>query len=271
MGFTQDPVSITDPKDPRIAPYRDLRDRDLVGHGERFIAEGEVVLRVLLAQQRFAVESILLSETRAEALRDALAGITDPPPVYVASRDVMDAIVGFPIHRGVLALGRRLPPPELHDFLASLPEKALVVGLVGVANHDNVGGIFRNAAAFGADAVLLDSTTCDPLYRKAIRVSVGGALVVPYLRVDIAVDMVRALRETGFETVSLSPSAPETLTHFQRAARTAILLGAEGPGLPRDLLASTRSLSIPMARGFDSLNVATTSGIVLHHLSLPDS
>jgi tRNA G18 (ribose-2'-O)-methylase SpoU len=148
-----------------------------------------------------------------------------------------------------------------------LPEKALVVGLVGLANHDNVGGIFRNAAAFGANAVLLDPETCDPLYRKAIRVSVGGALVVPFTRAPAADALVQALQAASFEVIALSPSGTEILSQIRPVRRTALILGAEGPGLPPDLLARTRTVSIPMSGGFDSLNVATTSGIALHHLT----
>ena len=260
------PIAISDPDDPRIEAYRAVRERDLVGREHRFVAEGEVVLRVLLRQSRFAVESLLIAESRIEPLGDLLAGLSETVPVYSASRAVMDAIVGFPIHRGILAVARRAPLPPVEEFLDGLPEKALVVGLVGLANHDNVGGIFRNAAAFGADAVLLDPETCDPLYRKAIRVSVGGALVVPFTRVTSAESMVDALEAANFEVIALTPAGKETLPEVRPAARTALLLGAEGPGLPAPLLARTRTVSIPMSGGFDSLNVATTSGIVLHHL-----
>ncbi|MBM6596020.1 TrmH family RNA methyltransferase [Microvirga pudoricolor] len=263
--------TVSDPTDVRIEPYRSVRERDLVGRQDRFIAEGEVVLRVLLSQSRFEVESLLIGENRIDSLAELLAGIPAEIPVYVAGRPVMDAIVGFPIHRGVLALGRRGPEKEPADFLARLPRRALVVGLVGLANHDNVGGIFRNAAAFGADAVLLDGESCDPLYRKAIRVSVGGALRVPFLRVPHATDMVRLLREAGFDVIALSPAGSLRLSEVRRAPRTAVLLGAEGPGLPQEVLQETRTVTIPMSGGFDSLNVATTSGIVLHHLSQPDA
>ena len=261
------PIPITDPDDPRIEPYRAVRERDLAGREHLFVAEGEVVLRVLLRQSRFAVESLLLAENRIAGLGDALQGLSPEVPVYAANRAVMDAIVGFPIHRGVLAVARRAPLAPLEALLAELPERALVVGLVGLANHDNVGGIFRNAAAFGAQAVLLDRETCDPLYRKAIRVSVGGTLVVPFTRSPSPDGMVQALQQAGFEVISLSPSGRETLSRVRPHPRTALLLGAEGPGLPADLLARTRSVSIPMSGGFDSLNVATTSGIALHHLS----
>jgi len=261
------PITISDPDDPRIETYRAVRERDLVGREHRFIAEGEVVLRVLLRQSRFAVESVLLAENRLDGLSDALGALPAGIPVYVAPRQVMDAIAGFPIHRGILAVAHRTPLPPVAELLAGLPSKALVVGLVGLANHDNVGGIFRNAAAFGAQAVLLDPETCDPLYRKAIRVSVGGALVVPFSRAASADAMVQALQDAEFEVVSLSPSGREVLTQLRRAPRTALLLGAEGPGLPRTLLERTRTVSIPMSGGFDSLNVATTSGIALHHLA----
>lgn len=261
------PIAISDPEDPRIEPYRAVRERDLVGRQHRFIAEGEVVLRVLLNQQRFAVESLLLSENRLDSLGDALARLPPEVPVYTANRQVMDSIVGFPIHRGILAVASRAPQPPVEEFLADLPDEALVVGLVGLANHDNVGGIFRNAAAFGANGILLDPESCDPLYRKAVRVSVGGALVVPFTRAASADSMVRALQAASFDILALSPAGHSVLSQVKPSRRTALLLGAEGPGLPSDLLARTRTVSIPMSGGFDSLNVATTSGIALHHLT----
>jgi len=261
------PIAVSDPDDPRIEAYRAVRERDLVGRRHRFIAEGEVVLRVLLKQTRFRIESVLLAESRVDVLGDALDLLSPEVPVYTANRAVMDAIVGFPIHRGILAVAHRAPAPPVEELLSQMPEEALVVGLIGLANHDNVGGIFRNAAAFGAGAVLLDQETCDPLYRKAVRVSVGGALVVPFTRASSAGAMVQALRAASFDVIALSPSGREVLSQVQPSRRTALLLGAEGPGLPAELLAQTRTVSIPMSGGFDSLNVATTSGIALHHLS----
>ncbi|WP_457089987.1 TrmH family RNA methyltransferase [Microvirga sp. P5_D2] len=261
------PIPILDPDDPRIEPYRAVRERDLVGRRHRFIAEGEVVLRVLLKQPRFEIESLLLAENRLDSLADALASLKPDVPVYTANRTVMDAIVGFPIHRGILAVARKPVLPPIDEFLSTIPDDALVVGLIGLANHDNVGGIFRNAAAFGVQGVLLDQESCDPLYRKAIRVSVGGALVVPFTRAASASAMVEALQAASFEVIALSPSGREVLSKVRPARRTALLLGAEGPGLPSDLLARTRTISIPMSGGFDSLNVATTSGIALHHLA----
>jgi tRNA G18 (ribose-2'-O)-methylase SpoU len=258
-------VRIEDPDDPRIEPYRAVRDRDVAGHGNRFIVEGEVVLGVFLTRRRFGVESLLLAENRVERLKDHFRTFDLEVPIYVASRLVMDAVVGFPIHRGVLAIGLRRREPSPAEILSDIGPKALVVGLVGLSNHDNVGGIFRNAAALGVDAVVMDRATCDPLYRKAIRVSTGATLRVPYGRAPDARVLCDALDEAGFQTFALSPGGEFDLQEVAPGPRTALLLGAEGPGLPTEILTRCRTVRIRMAPGFDSLNVATTSGIALHH------
>jgi tRNA G18 (ribose-2'-O)-methylase SpoU len=264
-------IRLTDPDDPRTEPYRSVRERDLVGRGDRFIVEGEVVLRVFLTRAAARVESLLIAENRLRGLAGLLPAVPAGTPIYVASPRVMDAVVGFPIHRGVLAIGRRGTALGPDALLAGLPERALVVGLVGIANHDNVGGIFRNAAAFGASAVLADSGTCDPFYRKAIRVSVGGVLVVPFARTGTVEAMLASLETAGFESLALSPSGREDIDAVAAAPRSALLLGAEGPGLPQAILERVRTVRISMRAGFDSLNVATTSGIALHRLSGPQT
>jgi tRNA G18 (ribose-2'-O)-methylase SpoU len=260
-------VPVADPSDPRLEPYRDVRERDLVGRRGEFIAEGEVVLNVLVRSARHRPRSLLLAEKRVAGLAPLLAGLPDDVPVYAAAQPVLDAVVGFHIHRGILAHGLRGPEPDADALLAALPARALVVVACGIGNHDNMGGIFRNAAAFGADAVLLDRGCCDPLYRKAIRVSVGAALSVPFARVDTPEAALGLLERHGFEAIALSPGAGERLVDLARPARTALLLGAEGPGLPETVLARARTVGIPMAGAFDSLNVATTAGIALHHLA----
>ncbi len=261
-------IHITDPDDPRIAGYRDVRERDIVGREGKFVAEGEVVLHALLGgRSRHGVESLLIADKRLATLAPLLAKVPEGVPVYGAAQAAMDAIVGFPIHRGILALGRQAPDPGLDAVLGGLDERATVVVLSEIANHDNLGGIFRNAAAFGVDAVLLDSGCCDPLYRKAIRVSVGAALVVPTVKCGTTLEILEALAAHGFEMLGLSPRGEAALHDYRRPARVAALFGAEGPGLPETVLARTKSVRIPMAAGFDSLNVATTSGIVLHHLA----
>jgi tRNA G18 (ribose-2'-O)-methylase SpoU len=238
-----------------------------VGRRGRFIAEGDVVVRTLLGASRFRPESLLLAETRLAKLTQILTRVPDGVPVYAAPQPVLDAVVGFHLHRGVLAVGLRGPEPSAAELLAGLPDRALVVGLVGLANHDNVGGVFRNAAAFGADAVLLDPTCADPLYRKAIRVSVGAALRVPFTRADGAVGMADVLEGAGFEPLALTPRGETRLADLRPPRRAAALFGSEGEGLPDAVLARCRTVRIDMAGGFDSLNVATTSGIVLHRLT----
>lgn len=243
-----------------------MRERDLAGRDGLYVAEGRVVLEKAIAADSTAIVSVLVAAHRVDSLADVLAGLPAATPVYAAGQAAMDEVVGFPIHRGILALVRR-PNLGAEALVAGLPAgRALVVGLVGIANHDNMGGVFRNAAAFGAAGVLLDDSCCDPLYRKAIRVSVGAALTLPFARAGSAHAMLDRLEAAGFETCALSPAGATTLSGLRLGPRAAVLFGAEGPGLPADVLARVRTVRIPMAGGFDSLNVATTSGIVLHHL-----
>jgi tRNA G18 (ribose-2'-O)-methylase SpoU len=246
--------------DPALEPYTRVRERDLVGRRGLFIAEGEVVLRVLAERSPARVRSLLLEERRVDAVRDVVEGLPDAVPVYVVAQEIMDQVVGFSIHRGVLALGARSEEASPRRLLE---QASLVVGLVGLTNHDNVGGIFRNAAAFGADAVLLDPATCDPLYRKAIRVSAGAALFVPFARCASVDAMLDALGEAGLEPIALTPKGEESIEALP-PGRRALLLGTEGPGLPPEVLARTRRVRIAMAPGFDSLNVAVASGVALH-------
>jgi len=262
-----EPVRIDDPADPRVASYLSVRERDLVGRTGRFIAEGKVVLNVLFSAARFEPESVLVLESRLQGLTDTLRLAPPSMPVYVAPQAVMDAIAGFHIHRGVLAVGRKRQADDPQALIASLPRRAMVVVLVGLSNHDNVGSIFRNAAAFGADAVLLDAGCCDPLYRKSIRVSVGAALKVPFAIALDAGAVAALLDEAGFEQFALSPGGTTDIRGAARKERVAIYLGTEGEGLPETLMSRLRTVRIAMAPGFDSLNVAAASAIALHHFS----
>lgn len=248
---------IEDRDDPRLAPYVAVRERDLAGREGLFVAEGEVVVRVLLARSPFRVRSLLLEERRVAPMMDIVASVT--APIYVVPQTLMDAVVGFAIHRGVLAVGERGAPITPANLLA---RGRTFVGLVGLTNHDNVGSIFRNAAAFGVDGVLLDATSCDPLYRKSIRVSAGTALVVPFARSE---DLLADLERAGVEAAGLTPRGEETIDTLP-PARRALLLGTEGPGLSEAMLARTRRVRIAMAPGLDSLNVAVASGIALHEV-----
>jgi tRNA G18 (ribose-2'-O)-methylase SpoU len=254
-------VSITADDDPRLADYRAVREADRVGRAGIFLVESVGVVRVFLASKRWRVRSLFLSERRVDSLSPEIAALVDRVPVFVAPQEVMERVVGFDIHRGVLASGDRGAERSMDEVLGDGPR--LVVACEGVSNHDNIGGIFRNAAAFGADAVLLDRASCDPLYRKAIRVSSAASLLVPFAR---STDLVSELRARGFQVIALTPSADAIdLDAVTFAPRTALLFGAEGPGLSdRSLGEAHVRARIPIAKGFDSLNVATTSGIALH-------
>lgn len=264
-------IRITDPDDPRIVEFRSIRERDLTGRESRFIAEGTVVLRMLAAAHTgggdFSAEKILLLENRVAGLSEELAAFPADVPVYVADTPVLDAIAGFHLHRGVLALGHRRRQHTAEDLLATLPDTALVVAACGISNHDNIGSIFRNAAAFGADAVLLDSTCCDPLYRKALRVSVGAVLKVPYARGGGIEDNLGALVARGYEVWTLSPSGVTDIRSVTAAPRMALATGTEGDGLPPAILSAFRSARIAQAPGLDSLNAATATGIALYQIA----
>ena len=258
-------IPIDDPHDPRVEPFRALRERDLAtrrdGRPGAFVAEGEIVLRILLSDRsRFRPLSILIAQNRVAPLSDLLPRAARGAPIYVAAPELLTGIAGFPVHRGVLALGERTEP----DLVLPPQGRSIVLVLIGLANHDNVGAAFRNAAAFGVDAVLLDRESCDPLYRKAIRVSAGAVLTVAFRRDGRADDIVARLREAGYMPIALSPSGGERIDQVVWPARTALLVGAEGPGLPPALIESLRSVRIGMVPGVDSLNVATAAGIALH-------
>lgn len=255
---------------PELAPYTKIRERDLVGRERLFVAEGEVVVRVLAARSPLKIRSFLLEERRVDAMRDVIekaAESENPPPVYVVPQAVMNAVVGFEIHRGILAIGERSPELDATALSERLQNARIVVGLVGLTNHDNVGGIFRSAAAFGTDLVLLDSETCDPLYRKAIRVSAGAALLLPFARVANAFELIDVVKAAGLEPIALSPRGEDTIESLPRG-RYALLLGTEGPGLPDDVMDRVRRVRIEMPGKLDSLNVGVAGAIALHHVSM---
>jgi len=261
-------IPIDDPLDPRVAAFRDIRERDLTGRQGLFVAEGEVVLRVLASPASLCRPvAALIAERRIVALTDVIETLPPGTPVWSASQAVLDGVAGFHLHRGILALGEKPASRPLADLLASMDDEIVVVVACGIGNHDNMGGIFRAAAAFGAAAVLLDDRCCDPFYRKAIRVSVGAVLRTPMSTGLDAGEIVDGLKGAGFRVLAMTPSSPAPLHLAARGGRTAIVLGAEGPGLPADLLDRCETVGIPMSGGFDSLNVATAGAIALHHFT----
>lgn len=211
-------IEISDPGDPRLALYRGVADPELLAREGRFVAEGRLVVRRLLASSRFDAESVLVTAAAFAEMADVLEPAGERLPVYVASRDLLVHVAGFNIHRGCLALGRRPAPADVAALLPPESEPALVVVLEALANADNVGGVFRNAHAFGASAVLLDGATCDPLYRKAIRTSMGASLAVPFARVTDWPRGLQALRSQGFKVVALTPRGDVDIAEVAQAA-----------------------------------------------------
>lgn len=252
------PIPVDDPADERLSDYVGLTDGDLLRGRNAFVAEGVLAIRRLVASP-YPVRSVLLADNRVDALADVLDGVS--APVYVAPQHVMNEVVGFAIHRGAVAAADRLPPPPLD---AVLPAARFVAVLEGINDHENMGALFRNAAAFGVDAVLLSSDCCDPLYRRSVRVSLGHVLHVAFTTVD-GLDV---LHGHGFTTLALTPATDaEPITAVDMPARAAVVLGAEGPGLrPETLAAAHRRVRIPMAPGVDSLNVATAAAVAFHRL-----
>ena len=262
-----EPLIILDPNDPRLDDYRALRDvvRRRAG---TFIAESEAVIRQLLSTGH-AVRSLLLTPSRLARLAVELAAVS--APIFVADAAIIDAVVGFPLHRGALALGVRPIGPAPCDVLERLPDRATVVVLEDVVDPDNLGSVFRHVAGFGADAVLLSRHAGDPLYRKAIRTSMGWSLSIPCARWQVpASEWVSELHSFGFTTVALTPHGATELWDCVGADRTAFMLGAESVGLTTEALgaASVRA-RIPMAIGVDSLNVAATGALALYERFRP--
>ncbi|HKB14211.1 MAG TPA: RNA methyltransferase [Vicinamibacterales bacterium] len=257
--------------DARAAAYRDLADGELLRTRGMFVAEGRLVVRRLLDERRDTVESLLVNEAALRDLAPSIDTLDPAVPVLVCATADFQRLTGFNIHRGCLALVRRPPPTPVDALIASAQ---LLVVLEGVTNADNVGGVFRNAAAFDAGGVLLSPTSCDPLYRKAIRTSMGAALRVPFAR---AADgdwpgAVERLRTAGFAVVALTPRQPsEALDAFAarpQPARVALVLGTEGAGLtPAVEAAADYRVRIPISSSVDSLNIAVATGIALSRLA----
>lgn len=269
---------INDPNDPRLDDYRNLTDAQARDCRGAFIAEGRFVVRTLLTASSFRPRSVLVTAAALESLRDLLIEPETPlPPIYLVPASTLDSVVGFHLHRGCLAAADRGEPRTTEDLLRSVgPGPSTLLALENINNHDNVGGIFRNAAAFAAAGVLLSAGCVDPLYRKAVRVSMGGVLRIPFAHMTGPNEWTAALalfRSQGFRILALTPRDGATdLRDFAVTRpippRTILLLGSEGYGLSDTALAAAdECVRIAIVPGVDSLNVATTSGIALHALA----
>jgi len=280
-------IDITDPADPRLIDYFAVKDRQLLpefspGYDNpgqtlapfgKFMAEGDVVMDCLVPSI-YPPLSILGTASRLAAIAGHLAAIPPGVPIYRVPKSMLEPIVGFSLHRGLLAIGARTAPADPAALLKLItPGRPLVV-LEHLSNHDNVGGCFRCAAALGAGAVMLTPGCADPLYRKALRVSAGNALKVPFALAPVWPEFLGTLHDAGITTVALTPdpSAIDLADFAQSsgagAGRLALMLGTEGPGLEASTLqqASVR-VRIAIASGVDSLNVHVACAIALHRLA----
>ena len=258
---------VEDPLDSRLDDFRNVPDAELVRRRGIFVAEGRLVVRRLITESTFVTRSVILTDAAREAMADLIA-LRPDVPAYVVPQAVMDRVAGFHIHRGCLAIGEYPRPRPWQEVVA---EARMILALERIANADNVGGIFRSAAAFGADAVLLDPATTDPLYRKAIRTSMGAALVVPFARTQEWLTALSELRARGFAVAAMTPnpSAPALSAIARGFANrpVALVLGHEGDGLSGPALAACEfHARIPVTSSVDSLNVATTAAIALYDL-----
>jgi tRNA G18 (ribose-2'-O)-methylase SpoU len=256
-------IELTDREDdPRLESYRHVGDPDWVRHHNLFVAEGRLVVQRLMEHGHYDIVSILVTPAALHGLESSAA---PEVPVYVADQQVVNGVTGFNFHRGCLAIVRRRAAIPLSAF----SDARMVVVLEGVGNPDNIGGIFRSAMALGADGVILDPTSGDPLYRKAVRTSMGAVLSLPFTRGEPWPQALATLREMGFTLVALTPAGTSTVDELATAsrgsARIALLAGAEGSGLSDE--AERRAdiaVRIPIDPRSDSLNVVVAVSIALH-------
>jgi len=260
-------IYVDDPNDGRLSDFRAASEPELALTRGLFIAEGRMVVRRLLTESAFVPRAVLVTPSAEKAVEDVLRARPEVP-VFIVPKEVMDGVAGFNVHRGCLASGERPAPADWRTCVARA-RRAVVLERVGDA--DNVGAIFRSAAAFGADVVLTGPACADPLYRKAIRTSMGAALTLPFAAIDAWPMALRELARDGWAVAALTPAADAMpLREFASATRpqrVALVLGHEGEGLTDAALAACEfRIRIPIRPSVDSLNVATAAAIALYEL-----
>lgn len=264
-------VQASDPGHPLLGDFVALGEpatrRQVERDGGYFVVEGILAIERLLGLPQWRVRTLALLPKVADRLGGLLAGVD--APLVVADEEVLRQVVGFDIHRGALASVQRVDPV---DAGLLVPADGLLVAAEGLNDHENLGALYRNAAAFGVRAVLLDPTCADPFYRRSVRVSLGNVLAVPTGRLAPLPAGLAALRERNVTTIALTPRAERTLAELTaddvEGGPVAVVVGAEGSGLTHaTMAAATHRVAIGMAAGVDSLNVATAAAIALHHLA----
>jgi tRNA G18 (ribose-2'-O)-methylase SpoU len=264
------PHPVLDAADPRLSDYHLLRDRERRRDAATFLAESPLVVRRLLAESPFRVRSLLVTPAALDGLRDVLGGTGPEIDVYVGAPALLRQVVGFEFHRGCLAAADRGPALDARRLCQPRGVRTILV-LEGVTDPENVGGLFRVARAFGAAGVLLTPGTADPLYPKAIRVSMGAALTVPFARLPGWPADLDWLRDERYTLLALTPAGETEVASLGHSrpvpSRVALLAGNEGGGLGGAALASADlTVRIALTPGADSLNVAVAAGIALHWL-----
>jgi tRNA G18 (ribose-2'-O)-methylase SpoU len=266
-----DPVLVSDASDPRLADYVSLTDvhlrRSLEAAEGLFIAEGEKVIRRAI-DAGYPIRSLLVAADKLGTIDDVAASLPGDVPMYVLAAAAAEQVTGYRVHRGALASMRRLPLPPVAEVLAGARR---IVVLEDIVDHTNVGAVFRCVAALGFDGVVLAPRCADPLYRRAVKVSMGAVLAVPYARLEDWREGLAELRATGFRLLALTPDpAAIPIGAVESAGKTALLIGGEGHGLSaRWLTAADQAVRIPMSRGVDSLNVAAAAAIACYLLADP--
>jgi tRNA G18 (ribose-2'-O)-methylase SpoU len=254
-------VRVSEISDDRLTPFLRVADAELRRREGVFLAEGRLVVRRLLEDSRYDVRAVLATDAGLSALED-VASRRDDVPIYTVPLAWLEPLTGFNLHRGCLAVATR---PQARDWQTLAGLRRLLV-LEGIGNPDNVGGLFRTAHALGVEGMLLGAGTGDPLYRKALRVSCGAALAVPFAGIDSMTGTLETLRAHGTEVWALTPTGDVTLDDAcrERPDRLALVVGAEGPGLTSEVLArASRRVRIPIRKETDSLNVTVAAGIAL--------
>lgn len=263
-------VAIESLDDPRLDPYRALKEREVARHGGRFIAESEQVVRRLI-DSPIKVESVLVAQRRVEEIAPiAPANV----PVYVVADELVERIIGFQFHSGVIAVGIRPPAKTLDELLSRDAKFIRLVVCPETANTENLGGMIRIAAAFGVDAMILGERSCDPFFRQSVRVSMGTVFRLPIIQSqELSRDLDRLRTEWNVELIATvvdepSPVPSAALADAAVNPRWALLFGNEAQGLSRQTIERCdRRLTIPMKLGTDSLNVMVAAGIFLHHFT----
>jgi len=259
-------IEISDLDDPRLHVYRNLKKTNLTRWSPQFIAEGKK-LTIRLLQSDFDVASVLSSDKHVELLRPHLR---DDVPAFVLPHHLAQTVVGYKFHAGMLGCGIRKVPPSLDDLMR-VERRHLFVVCCGVENRENLGGIIRVAAGFGATAILLGAGCSDPFSRRVLRVSMGNALHIPILDAGEDLDtMLTTLRNQHAVDfiASVLDGQTERLRDSDTSNSVALLLGNENSGLDAEWLEMCdRRVTIPMHSGTDSLNVAVAAGIFLHHFA----